>query len=317
MGRQHCRWKLGDNLMRQALRQRRAPRTQNSDMAPIPAPVGGWDAVSALADMPDDRAVVLDNFFPSTSDVRVRRGYRAHSYLGVSTAVESLMVYHGLTAVTNKLFAASGTVIYDASSSGTGSSSVTGLTSSRFQYINFTTSGGKYLWICNGADAPRHYNGSAWATPALTVTTYGSSDIINVNAHKNRIWVVFKGSTVAGYLATGAVAGTVTNFELGGQFTKGGYLVAMATWTRDGGLGEDDYAVFISSRGQVAVYQGTDPSSASTWALVGVFDVGSPIGYRCFAKVAGDRRHDQHRWRPAALAKSEPGSRRGCCHRDH
>jgi hypothetical protein len=80
----------------------------------------------------------------------------------------------------------------------------------------------------------------------------------------------------------------VTNFELGGLYTKGGYLVAMATWTRDAGDGEDDYAVFISSRGQVAVYQGTDPASADTWALIGVFEVGTPIGYRCFTKVAGD-----------------------------
>jgi len=62
----------------------------------------------------------------------------------------------------------------------------------------------------------------------------------------------------------------------------------MATWTRDGGSGADDYAVFVSSRGQVAVYQGTDPSSANTWALVGVFDVPTPLGRRCFHRYGGD-----------------------------
>ena len=64
--------------------------------------------------------------------------------------------------------------------------------------------------------------------------------------------------------------------------------MAMATWTRDGGSGSDDYAVFISSEGQCAVYSGTDPASASTWSLVGVFDVPPPIGRRCFTKYGAD-----------------------------
>lgn len=275
--------------MRQPLRRRQeGQRVQISDGASVPPPVGGWDAVSALADMPADRAVVLDNLFPTTSDVRVRRGYKTHAANMGTSVVDSLMVYNGNTTATAKMFAATNGAIYDVSSSGAGSSAVTSLTNNRFQWVNFTTSGGKFLWICNGADAPRHYNGSAWATPSLTVTTFAASDIIHVNGHKNRLWFVFKDSTVAGYLATGAVAGTVTNFELGGLFTKGGHLVATATWTKDGGAGEDDFWVAISSRGQCAVYQGTDPASANTWALVGVFDLGPPIGRRCFTKVAGD-----------------------------
>jgi len=44
----------------------------------------------------------------------------------------------------------------------------------------------------------------------------------------------------------------------------------------------------VSSRGQAVVYGGTDPSSASTWELIGVYDVGPPIGYRCFNKVGAE-----------------------------
>jgi hypothetical protein len=102
------------------------------------------------------------------------------------------------------------------------------------------------------------------------------------------MWFVLKDSTKAAYLATGAVAGAATTFELGGLFTRGGYLVAMSTWTRDGGAGADDLGVFISSRGQVAVYNGTDPAAAATWQLVGVYDCGPPIGYRCFNKVGAE-----------------------------
>lgn len=253
----------------------------------IPAPVGGWDAVSALADMPEDRAVVLENWFPSTMDVRVRRGHQVQCGSMGSGVVDSLMVYNGLTVAASKMFAATANKIYDVSS--TGNAVVTdriGLANNRWQYVNFTTTGGKYLFACNGADAAIHYNGSVWAQPAITVIS--SSDIINVNGHKNRLWFVIKDSTKAAYLPTGAVAGAATTFELGGLFTQGGYLVAMATWTRDGGSGTDDLAVFISSRGQVAVYNGTDPAAAATWELIGVYDVGPPIGYRCFTKVGGD-----------------------------
>jgi hypothetical protein len=253
----------------------------------IPAPVGGWDAVSALADMPEDRAVALVNWFPTSTDIRVRRGHQIQCGGMGSGVIESLMVYNGLTVATSKMFAATDSKIYDVSASGTAVvTDRTGLANNRWQHINFTTSGGKFLWCCNGADDPIHYNGSAWAEPSITGIT--PSDIINVNGHKNRLWFVLKDSTKAAYLATGAVAGAATTFELGGLFTSGGFLVAMATWTRDGGAGPDDLAVFISSRGQAAVYAGTDPASASTWELIGVYDVGPPIGYRCFTKVGAE-----------------------------
>lgn len=272
--------------MRKPLRQRAVPQAQTAQGSSIPAPVGGWDAVSPIADMPQDRAIVLENWFPSTGDVRVRRGHKSHATGVGAGVVESLMPYNGTTAVTSKLFAAAGGEIYDVTAAAAASSVVSGLSNNRWQHVNFTTSGGTFLVICNGADDVRHYNGSVWATPVITGIS--SSDCINVNGHKNRLWFVLKQSTKAAYLPTGSVAGVAATFELGGLFTKGGYLVAMATWTKDGGRGEDDLAVFISSEGQCAVYTGTDPASADTWALTGVFDLGSPLGYRCFTKVAGD-----------------------------
>ncbi len=259
---------------------------QRSDGASIPAPVGGWDAVSALEDMPPDRAPSLDNWFPSTADVRVRRG-NASFATGMGTGpVESILIYNGITEAASKMFGAANLNIYDITAGGAGSSSVSTLTNNRWQYVNFATAGGNFLVTCNGADSVRNFDGSTWTTP--TITTLTSSTFINVNVHKQRLWFIIKGSTDAAYLPTNSIAGAAVKFPLGSLCTKGGFLVAMATWTRDGGLGPDDYAVFITSLGQVIVYQGTDPSSASTWALVGSYDVGAPIGYRCFTKVAGD-----------------------------
>jgi hypothetical protein len=65
-------------------------------------------------------------------------------------------------------------------------------------------------------------------------------------------------------------------------------MMAMDVWTVDGGYGMDDYAVFVSSEGEVAIYKGTDPSAAATWVKVGLYETGAPCGRRCFMKMGGD-----------------------------
>jgi hypothetical protein len=62
----------------------------------------------------------------------------------------------------------------------------------------------------------------------------------------------------------------------------------MYTWTLDAGYGVDDLAAFVTTEGEIIVYRGTDPASANTWALVGVYRIGAPIGTRCGVKFAGD-----------------------------
>lgn len=273
-------------LMRTAL-QYSPPKRRISQPQPIGAPVGGLDTASPLANMPLDRAVELTNWFPQPGYIEIRKGFRQHAtdVTSDTTPVETLMPWHGPAA--SKMFAAGGGAIYDVTLAQSGTiTTVTSKNEDRWQWVNFTNSGGHYLWACNGTDNCVHYNGTTWAEPSISGVT--SADIINVNAHKNRLWLIEKESTKVWYLATDAIAGAATGFELGGLFSRGGYVMAMATWTRDGGSGSDDYAVFVTSQGQCAVYQGTDPSSASTWALVGVFNIPHPIGRRCFTKWGGD-----------------------------
>lgn len=45
----------------------------------IPAPVGGWNARDALANMPPTDAVKLVNFIPRGSYVQSRGGYGVHA----------------------------------------------------------------------------------------------------------------------------------------------------------------------------------------------------------------------------------------------
>jgi hypothetical protein len=234
--------------------------------------------------MPSNDAVALENWFPFTTSVNLRNGYTQWA-TGFPSAVQTVMGYQGGT--TSKLFGIAGTSIYDATAGGAiGAAAVTGLTNAKWQYVNIATPGGNYLWLCNGADAPYTFDGTTWANPAIAGLT--STQIINVNIHKNRLWAVESGTLKAWYLPVQSIAGTFQALDLSSFCNRGGYLMAMATWTIDAGYGVDDLAVFITSEGEVLVYRGTDPSSATTWALVGVWWLGSPIGRRCYVKFAGD-----------------------------
>ena len=245
------------------------------------APIGGLNTRDAVDLMPQTDAIRLDNFFPGSTDVSLRKGYTNH-VTGLPSTVQSLLTYQSPSA--NKLFAASNNAIYDVTSSGSvGSAVVTSLSNVQFQHVNFTTSGGSFLFIVNGADAPRHYNGSSWATPSLSGVT--GSTINNVTVFKERLFFIVNDSLSFAYLPINSVAGTVSTFPLGSVFNFGGKLVAAGSLTRDGGSGSDDYIAFITSEGEVAVYQGTDPSDANKWSLVGVFKIARPIGKRCIVNV--------------------------------
>lgn len=252
----------------------------------LPAPVGGWNTRDSIADMDEKDAVILTNFFPSTTSVNLRGGFSKYS-TGYPAQVETVLAYAG--AATNKLFGIAGGSIYDATSGGAiGAAALSGLTNARWQYVNIATAGGNFIEMCNGADAVYTFDGTNWASQAGNITGVTSSTLININVHKNRLWFIQKDTLKAWYLPVQSISGAAAALDLSAFCPHGGYLMAMATWTMDAGYGMDDMAVFVTSQGDVLVYRGTDPSSASTWALVGVFWLGSPIGRRCFVKYKGD-----------------------------
>lgn len=250
----------------------------------LPPPIGGWNVRDAIANMAPDDAVTMLNWFPGPSDVMVRKGWTTQSTGFGGNQVETVMAYNSPS--TQKLYGAAGSVIYNADAS-TASAVVTSQQNARFQYVNFTpASGVPYIVACNGADGVWNYEGSAWSHPSIS--GFSASNAIHVNVFKQRLFFVETGTLKAWYLNVGAIAGTASAVDLSAFTRRGGYLMAMGTWTLDAGAGVDDYAVFVTSEGEVIVYQGTDPSSANTWAMRGLWQLGSPLGRRCLKRLAGD-----------------------------
>lgn len=258
----------------------------------IPAPILGWDASNPLAAMDPKAAVILDNMIPRPAYVEYRRGY-VPQVTGTPAAVEALLTYRG-SASGDKLFACAGANIYDVSTQNAPlpAPGYALATSARWIGINFANPAGANLWAANGVDTPIYYNGAAWA--ALTIT--GTSGPLTLDpktlsvpmVHKGRIYAIEKNTLRVWYLAAAAIQGATGLLDMSSIFSKGGHLVCASTWTGYYGLAADNFAVFMTSEGQVALYQGTDPTSGTTWALVGVYDLGKPLGPKALVRFGAD-----------------------------
>lgn len=264
----------------------------------FPLPVGGWNAKDPLSGMKPTDAVVMDNLFPRRTDIILRKGSDVFvtcpnpgtGETEAKAALQSFLPYYPVSG-SNKLFVASSLGIFDATATATHDSSdiVKVVTSGDWRSINMTTAAGNYLFACNGVDKILLFNGTTWtsldgtSTPAITGIT--TTTVINCCIFRNRILLVPKNSLDFYYLPLDSIAGAATKFPLGGVFERGGYIVAQHSWSVDNGAGIDDFLITVTSQGECAIYQGTDPSSLATFKLVGLFNIPKPIGRNCLQKV--------------------------------
>lgn len=270
----------------------------------IPPPVGGWNTRDPLANMAEKDAIYLENLIPNVNSLELRGGCLDVGTLPTHTTssphdIRTLIPYLTVDG-SRKFIAVCNDGFYDVSDSfdnlpHTYATPDHALVCDPYwQFVNVATAGGSFFLAVNGAQDPVLFNGTSFvnlnslSTPPLEGSGLTVSDLINISLFKGRVIFTCKDSLSFWYTAPNAVAGTLTEFPLAVLFRKGGYLVATASWTLDSGSGPEDRFVAITSEGEVAVYAGTNPASADDWALVGVFELARPLGYRCLCKVGGD-----------------------------
>lgn len=245
-----------------------------------PSPVGGWDTISSLADMPEDRASVLDNWFPGVGRCTVRKGYSEYA-TGLGGDVETLAEFISGSVRTFLGFA--NNKVWNISSAGAASDITNGMTitMNRWQWACMD---GK-MGLVNGTDAPLEVATDGTTVSTMTLSGPTIANVIGINVFGSRSYFWEDDSQSFWYSATNALGGACTEFPLGRIGNLGGKLLTMGTWTRDAGDGMDDLAAFFMTSGQVVVYSGADPAS---YVLVGIFNIGAPVSIRGVIKLAGD-----------------------------
>jgi len=258
--------------------ERRVPVTSTNL---YPAPTKGWVQTGNLGAATGDQAEVLDNFVVTAEGARLRGGKQRVGDLGAS--VEQLFSYNSGSVDT--LFGATDGDIFDISDIA-GGAVKTGTTSGDWSTTQLSTAGGVFLIGVNGADVGFTYNGTTFSD--LAVNNVSEADLSQVWTFKERVFFVEVGTQSAWYLDPKSIGGDAAELNMGSVFRRGGTLLFGATWSLDSGSGLDDVCLFVSDNGEVAVYQGTNPASAATWGLSGVYDIGIPMNKHSYFKAGGD-----------------------------
>jgi hypothetical protein len=192
-------------------------------------------------------AVQLVNFFPTPTDVTLRKGYTKYS-TGITGNVETLISYNGSNP--QKLFAFAGSKIYYADA-GPATQVYSGLADSRFQYVSISNAGGNFISAVNGLDQPLVYDGTSWYQLASTETPKTISSITHISniallttstAHglETGNKVTITGATPADYNGTYIIEKiNATQFEYTMATTPSGSASVVGSYTVLGIFGVD------------------------------------------------------------------------------
>lgn len=249
-------------------------------ISPLPAPIGGLNAFNDYFSTPETDALTLVNFDCESLGIKLRKGFTTFAS-GIAGTPRSIFEYD--SGAVQKIFAASGAVIYEISS-GSAVARISGLLSDNWRFINFGTAGGRFLVGVNGFDTGRIYNGAAWSN--MSVTGAASTELFSLFSFKERLFFLQKNSLSAWYLNVRSIGGALTEFPMSSFFRKGGKLAGAVTVSLNSNDGIADYVAFFTDRGEILIYSGVDPSS--DFQLIGRYEIAPPIGDRFIAEYGGD-----------------------------
>ena len=267
---------------------RRTAAAQVALLMSVPAPTGGLNFRDPISEMPATDAMVMDNFIPQRTGCLLRKGWK-FSCNSLTDPITSLFSYNAANSDDDKLFAASGGSIWDV----TGTDAVedqaaTGSTDGIWSTTQFALVSGEVVLLAVSPGAGYWvYRTSGWTQ---TTPTGLPTDLSSIAVWKNRVWFTEDKTSTVYYLQTiDAIDGTAIAFEMGSLLRNGGSVRGLINWTLDSGFGVDDYLVVVGTEGDVGIWQGTDPTSAATFGLKGVWYVGPvPAVGRFFTSYGGD-----------------------------
>ena len=288
---------------------------QNTQSLGISAPINGivatgifvGDAGGSESGIGTEKAIWLYNMIAGEYGCRVRPGSRDFATnlpdLEGTSEVRTVMYFNSIIAggAQDRVFAATDLGIYDITAGGAGPWDFAGATSLEFpnqgsnagwvSFLNYTNvAGDHYLLVCDEENGYWIFDGTSWAAGSFTGTSIPDAvDLVQIVEWNARIWFVEKNTARSWFLDPLALGGDITVFDVGNRFKDGGHLVQNSTWSLDDGAGMDDKFVMISSSGDVLVWDGIDPTTATDIRLVGRWQVGSvPEGRRVMSDWGGD-----------------------------
>jgi hypothetical protein len=285
------------------LRSVNQPISREHKVGTLVAPLNGLHTDIALASQDEKDALEIVNFFVKPKGLEIRHGHQEW-FDELDSKAQTLLPFEGAGGSNSKLFAATLEGMYDVTTQtdnvstpaksltfGTQGADVT----SYWSHLNFSAAGTNYLCCVSPGNGYKTYdNAGGWVdhpagVSAGEINGTSPTNFKIISQWKERLWMVKEDESTAWYLPVNSIAGAISEYDFGPMLEHGGSIAAITSWTLDGGAGIDDLLVIIGKEGDVVVYQGTDPDSASTFAIVGKWYIGKvPENDRFFTNFGGD-----------------------------
>ena len=237
-------------------------RKSRSRSIHVPAPMKGMNTASPMTETPDVYGLRFENLVGRSDGYHTRQGFE-YVAVGLDGPVTTLMAYPSH-------------VVAATSASG-----------APWQWTTISNPGGVFLLAVNGSDYLRMYNGTVWTTLQTEYSNIDTRTVASICTHQSRVWLGSSTDLTLYYLPFDALMGPVSSIPLTPVCRKGGAIAAIASMTQDGGRGQSDQLLVITTNGEAVLFSGGDPDTSQTWSLVGVWDVPKPIGRRCLVKTGG------------------------------
>lgn len=243
----------------------------------ILAPVGGWNTRDPLAAMPAIDAVVLNNIIPEPGGPEIRPGYAlTHTLASTSHGVDTLFSWKtqfGELLIGGVATSASSYGLYDITKS-TVATIKTGFVKGNWDHANMLNA----IGMVNGADDPiklEYTPGTGVQVRDMNISGVPTSkQLSRIHIYKSRSWFTSGAEPACYYSAVNALGGALTKFPVDRVSATGGNVIEINSWTRDGGIGPDDYLVLFLDTGEILVYAGSNPNDANDFGIVGRYTLG-------------------------------------------
>lgn len=248
----------------------------------IPSSQGGLNLKDSLDAMDIRYAIQMDNILPDTNRDVLRGGCRQ-----ISTMPANKLMTYNKKGMETLLLASDG-AIYKMNEDYSRTLLKSGFSTDNWQFCSFTDGGGNVNTIlANGSsdNVQRVYDNGGTLT--ITSAYTSATGLISPCSYKNRMYFAVKDSLIVKYAESQAIDGALSTYNLGSIFRQGGSVISIANWTQNAGTGMANLICFLTSEGEVAVYDGLSPEDTG-WNLVGVFRISKPIGLDCVCQLGGD-----------------------------
>jgi len=271
----------------------------------LPAPIRGIIEVENWAYTKPGCATILDNWFPTQKGAKLRGG--TERWMTLPDPVEVVRSgFEYVSGTVNRMFAATDTRLFDATfaDSPVLQTGVGSIANGNFATAQLANSGGDWLLAVNDlGDYVRRFNGTTWdylntayaGVPSRITGPVTAPPLVQdgkgltyVWKYRSRLFFIQGGSMNAWCLPLNAVGGELIYIPLSGAARKGGSLLFGASWSIDAGDGIDDKNCFFTDQGEVLVFTGTDPTSATNWRQEGRYDISKPLGKNGHQQLGGD-----------------------------